>query len=81
MVPGGQGVGTPIALPTPRLRERAEGPLTDERVQSGRRHSAMARSTSTATTPAPTAPMMAPTIVPMARSVLQSRRHPMSDQP
>ena len=55
--------------------------LSAERRQSGRRHSAIARNTNTATTPVPTAPMMAPTMVPIARSVLQSRRQPMSDQP
>ncbi len=41
----------------------------------------MARNTNTAITPAPTAPMIPPTIIDTARSVPQSRVQPMSAQP
>ena len=65
-LPGAVG----LAVPAPPVDQRG-----------GRRHSAIARSASTATTPVPSAPMTAPTTAPIAVEAPQSPWQPMSLTP
>src|SRR6478609_2366901 len=92
---GAPGTGTTVRRPGRRPEDRGAVPAGTSRhacgglpaaralsrQRGGRRHSAIARSASTATTPVPTAPMTAPTMAPIAVELPQSPWQPISVTP